>query len=165
MAKTKIKPGSSIDLAAAVHFAAVRVFQRGTMTAAVALSALPPLEFLDTDPIDIFSANRDGIVSQKLSVEGLPDSWLSKWITRPVVDDWASGLVFVNVAGTNQRFYPTLDRLEIDALFAIERKDVEQSSSAAKSEGVTEVDPVTQASPVALTALKSFIRSLMVRSV
>lgn len=156
-----IKPEAVIDLAAAVHFAAMRVHMRSTLTAAQAQIALPVLDFLDTDPIDIVLAIEDGIKSSALSVEGLPGHFIKEWIARPAVDDWVSGLVFVVINGQRKCFYPTLSRAEVDASFEVGKASDEQPSAAGEAAPVAEAEPVAQAGPVAAATLVSFIRSLM----
>ncbi|MGI4765071.1 MAG: hypothetical protein ACRYGP_08395 [Janthinobacterium lividum] len=149
LVRQTIKPESGMDLAAAVHFASMRVFQRGTLTEAQAASALAPLDFLDTDPIDIATTILDGVVSGRLSVKDLPDSLTETWLARPFISNWVTGAVFVGAGNSSHRFYPTLDRAEVDALFAIGSKDV------------TPPEQTKPAGPVSPATLTAAVREIM----
>ena len=160
LVRQTIKPESKWDIGAAVHFAGVRIFQRATLNAAQAAASLPLLEGFDTDPIDIVSAICDGIVSKKLTIEGMPEqlikAWAaSQWSPGQFITDWGSGQVFVEIGGRSLRFLPTLDRNEIDDLFAIGREEV-QSSSMEVTFG-----SMGGARPVAPAALEEFVRTTM----
>ncbi len=165
LVRRTIKPESAIgrsgDLAAAVHFAAMRVHMRSTLTAAQSQTALPTLDFLDTDPIDIALSIVDGIKAKTVSVEGLPDQFIEQWVARPAIDDWATGLVFLTINGQRTRFYPTLSRGEIDNLFRIGRTNDLQPSAVADPEPLPGSEQVAPTRPVALAALIDFTRGVM----
>ena len=160
LVRQTIKPDATIDLAAAVHFANARIVQRSTMTAAQAETGLFVLEFLDTDPIDIVSAIRDGVASKRLTLQGMPEQLIEMWATSQwgssqLVTDWGSGQVVVEVGGRSYRFLPTLDRKEVDTLFAIGGEEVQSSTAEVASE------PVEGAGPVAPAALTAAVREIM----
>ena len=107
-------------LDASLHFAMIRVMSFQHLPEGSLRDMAPgPVPGFMLDPIDVATVILEAIQDGSLSVEDLPEPYLSNWRKRPSVY-WDSGVVIFGLGFTygRQEFRPTLSVAELESLFS-----------------------------------------------